>query len=208
MPNWVDTIMTIHGNSDDLRSFMEKAARPYTTYFKGQFIEPGVWDKDAIDEKIHDEPLSFMNFVSPTDTETYYQNQRELNHAVAAERWRRGVHNDDPCQHPTTCINTAGHTNKDDQNWYYWNVNNWGTKWDACNVEVTSDDLKFGSLEYRFSTAWSPAENAFRAMVQQHPELFFHFYNVEEQGWGVEYEGYDGKLHETNNWDIPDSDQD
>ena len=80
MPNWVDTIMTIHGNSDDLRSFMEKAARPYTTYFKGQFIEPGVWDKDAIDEKVHDEPLSFMNFVSPTNTETYYQNQLELSH--------------------------------------------------------------------------------------------------------------------------------
>jgi len=186
MPNWVDTIMTIHGNSDDLRSFMEKAARPYTTYFKGQFIEPGVWDKDAIDEKVHDEPLSFMNFVSPTNTETYYQNQLELSHGgVPAKR-----------------------TNEDNENWYYWNINNWGTKWDACNVEVNSDDLKFGSLEYRFSTAWSPAENAFRAMVQQHPKLSFYFYNVEEQGWGVEYEGYDGKLYETNNWDIPNSDQD
>ena len=42
-------------------------------------------------------------------------------------------------------------------------------------------------------------------MVEQHPSLEFEFVNVEEQGWGVVFEGKAGELEEVRSWDIPSS---
>ena len=39
--------------------------------------------------------------------------------------------------------------------WYWWRVNNWGTKWDACHVQITEEEENY--LEICFDTAWSPA---------------------------------------------------
>lgn len=55
--------------------------------------------------------------------------------------------------------------------WYSWNTENWGTKWDACEVNLT---IKPKSVEVRFDTAWAPPlkwlENASKAF----PNLKFH----------------------------------
>lgn len=48
----------------------------------------------------------------------------------------------------------------EDNNWYNWNCDNWGTKWDACNMNPpTFTDHKNGTAELYliFDTAWSPA---------------------------------------------------
>ena len=42
-----------------------------------------------------------------------------------------------------------------DQDWYQWNVNNWGTKWDICDVGIL-DDTEEDSISFEFSTAWAP----------------------------------------------------
>ena len=47
-------------------------------------------------------------------------------------------------------------TGRQDDRWYDWRCNNWGTKWPACEVEITQDDEDF--LEITFDTAWSPPE--------------------------------------------------
>ncbi len=39
-------------------------------------------------------------------------------------------------------------------NWYDWQIENWGTKWNA--YEQSLEDLGYGVLELRFDTAWSP----------------------------------------------------
>lgn len=46
-------------------------------------------------------------------------------------------------------------------NWYDWNINNWGTKWDAaesCIDDIAIDWLnpKSSSIQISFETAWSP----------------------------------------------------
>jgi hypothetical protein len=52
----------------------------------------------------------------------------------------------------------------EDKNWYNWNIENWGTKWDACSMqEPTFTELPNGTarLELIFDTAWSPAMQIF-----------------------------------------------
>lgn len=88
------------------------------------------------------------------------------------------------------------------QNWYNWNISNWGCKWDACEVEMERIP---GTVVYKFDTPWSPPEKVYRAMTEQFPTLKFFMRCVEEQGWGVEYVGQEGELSVYDEWDIPDS---
>jgi hypothetical protein len=46
--------------------------------------------------------------------------------------------------------------------WYEWRLENWGTKWDVCEVEIDedcleySDDKKVAWFSFRCWTAWAP----------------------------------------------------
>jgi hypothetical protein len=89
-------------------------------------------------------------------------------------------------------------------NWYDWNLKNWGTKWDAANVyaeEQPPDTEQY----YDFDTAWGPPVEAFQTMVKQYPTLQLKLRYEEEQGWGGEYESINGEAILTDEWDIPDS---
>ena len=87
-------------------------------------------------------------------------------------------------------------------NWYNFNSEAWGTKWDASNVDLT---IGSSEVDIRFETAWSPPEPVFIAMANQWPTLEFEIWWEEEQGFGGEYQGSDGVLTETKTWDIPES---
>lgn len=41
----------------------------------------------------------------------------------------------------------------EEENWYGWNIDNWGTKWDVTEVEWQRDENTF---YLNFSTAWGP----------------------------------------------------
>jgi hypothetical protein len=47
-----------------------------------------------------------------------------------------------------------------DQDWYQWNINNWGTKWDISDVYI-DNAAEPDSIEFSFSTAWAPPVEAF-----------------------------------------------
>lgn len=185
MPNWVNTTMTVTGSKQSLDEFKDKAAKPYLTHHTGTWTN-GNYDADAINTVEHYSRMSFWNFITPTDLDAYFGQEKK------------------PDDYEAMSMNTRMHEAMEfkGDHWYNWNIRNWGTKWDAN--EVSFDDLN-GSLMYYFATAWSPAEGAFRAMVEQHPDLQFEFVNVEEQGWGVVFEGKDGELGEVRSWDIPRS---
>ena len=197
MPNWVFTSMTVHGKEEDLRKFMDKAGKSYMTYHKGVWTEKEdgtkSYDSEAINESLHEAPISFMNFSTPEDLDAYY----------GASDYKPEGYDSMSMEERMACAMKFS-----SDGWYDWNVRNWGTKWDACNPEITNDDPTSGAIGYRFDTAWSPAEGAFQKMVEQHPELSFKFYNEEEQGWGVEFSGEDGELSVVKEWDIPDSHKD
>ena len=54
-------------------------------------------------------------------------------------------------------------------NWYDWNVKNWGTKWDV-EAEINDDD---GLCMISFDSAWSPPIDAIAELSKQFPKLHF-----------------------------------
>ena len=42
--------------------------------------------------------------------------------------------------------------------WYNWRNTNWGTKWNAYNIEIEWDEEYQECIEIKFETAWSPPE--------------------------------------------------
>lgn len=207
MPNWVYTSMTVSGKTEDLLAFAEKAKTPYPSQW---LSESWIRNEDGTNTKVSEderkiivkeqtpEAISFWNFVRPTDEELPYY----FGHKTKPE--------DEPDPDATSEERMAKAMTFAGSGWYDWNIRKWGTKWDAnddcLNTDLSElDDSLNNDLSYSFSTAWSPAEGVFRAMAEQHPELSFEFHCEEEQGWGVVFDGQNGELSVSKEWDIPDS---
>jgi hypothetical protein len=90
-----------------------------------------------------------------------------------------------------------------ENNWYDWRVENWGTKWEATDCELTDDDKNF--LGYKFDTAWSQPQEFFELVTSQYPKLEFYCVWEEEQGWGGEAVGSSGVFAVTKQWSIPET---
>ena len=90
--------------------------------------------------------------------------------------------------------------NNDVNNWYNWNVRNWGTKWDAGRVSV-EDDGDADALIYDFETAWAAPIPVFEIMAREYPDLTFTFRWEEEQGFGEELWVKVGALVTVDKWD-------
>lgn len=87
-----------------------------------------------------------------------------------------------------------------DQEWYAWNVSNWGTKWDVTDVTML-DDTKDDSVTVEFSTAWSPPVEAFSTWAQSTEGVKFRL-DYWEGGMGyVGNTTYDGEYLDTDDVD-------
>lgn len=59
-----------------------------------------------------------------------------------------------------------------ENNWYDWNNNNWGTKWNARDVNFEYWEFKDGmTYEFNFLTAWSPPIPIVDALMFKFPKL-------------------------------------
>ena len=76
---------------------------------------------------------------------------------------------------------------KNDDRWYHWNIQNWGTKWDitADSVEIELEDSEM--LEVSFDTAWAPPEPICKRLREMFPDLTFSWFYDEP---GMEFAGY------------------
>lgn len=82
--------------------------------------------------------------------------------------------------------------------WYWWNVRNWGTKWDVREVQASSSAE---SLGFGFDTAWSPPIEAINKLAEQYPTASIELAYTEEQGWGGTIEWEDGTSRETDSYE-------
>jgi len=76
-------------------------------------------------------------------------------------------------------------TDRQDDRWYDWRLQNWDTKWDAYDVVVTDDDPDCAEIE--FNTAWSPPEAICHALREQYPDVDISWFYDEP---GCEIAGY------------------
>ena len=60
--------------------------------------------------------------------------------------------------------------------WYGWRNANWGTKWNACDVDVSGDTIWF-------DTAWAPPFAVIEALSRKFPDEEIDLAWDEESGW-------------------------
>ena len=81
-----------------------------------------------------------------------------------------------------------------------WNIENWGTKWDAREVETDVNDRLDGTVAYLFSTPYSAPFGYLDAVVAKWPSLRFQVSWSDEEGYGAELDGEGGELREVEEW--------
>ena len=72
---------------------------------------------------------------------------------------------------------------KEDDNWYDWNSENWGSKWDLCDFEWITNDWENGFVHASFWTAWSPIPLVLEKLSKQHKSLEMT-YRYHDEGGG------------------------
>lgn len=112
-------------------------------------------------------------------------------------------HRDDEDRESPLSFQTVIPRPAEEQDWYNWNVANWGTKWDAC--EAWLEEEAEGTLTYRFDTAWSPPFPIIEKFVNTNPDVDLDYHYEEEQGWGGHIEVRQGELVKHEQYDVPDS---
>jgi hypothetical protein len=76
-----------------------------------------------------------------------------------------------------------------EDDWYNWSVENWGTKWDLCDVRFDGD-VESKEVSYYFESAWSPIVPVVEALAKEFKKLSFNysFYETGSDYWGeLEY---------------------
>lgn len=179
MPNWVYNSLHIEGEAEDIKRLKEQVNQPFIRQHDQWNPETG---KMELKDYSYSNPVfAFWNIIKPTDMETYQLQQ-------------------DP-NHDNTVIDFKGN------NWYDWNVRNWGTKWDVGvgdeekypETELIHDDETV--IAYRFNTAWGTPIQAIETLSSQYPNLEFNLSFEEETGWGGEYIFVDGNSTEIESYE-------
>lgn len=73
--------------------------------------------------------------------------------------------------------------------WYDWNVANWGTKWDLCDVVV--DRVDDNTVTLTFQTAWSPPIAAYETLTGMDFDITAYYYEGGMQFAGMWSDGCD-----------------
>lgn len=174
MPNWVYNSLTIEGNAEDISAIKTQLNQP----FQRQHDQ---WNMETRQMELQDVTYSnpvfaFWNIIKPTNLEAY---NKQSDHSLPMEEQ----------------LMFKG------DNWYDWNVTNWGTKWDVAvsdneqypETELINEEDWSDRLIYSFNTAWSPPLPAIATLSEQYPNLEFTLSYEEETGWGGEIEFLNGQ---------------
>ncbi len=169
MPNWCFNTLTIQGPKEQVDYIKAKLNEPFQRQHEQWNMETHQME---IKDYFYNNPVfAFWNIYNPiqdgVSTDTYLQ-QNDHSKPLAEQMMFKG------------------------NNWYDWNVRNWGTKWDVAvrdGEEYPDTELYEESttvLGYKFNTAWSPPIEAITKLSEQYPTLNFNLSYEEETGWGGE----------------------
>jgi hypothetical protein len=171
MPNWCYNSLSIEGSKEEISAIKRQLNQPFQRQHDQWNME--THQMELLDTNYSNPVFAFWNIVKPTNLEEYNK-QSDHSLPMAEQMLFKG------------------------DNWYDFNVRNWGTKWDVAvrdgedypETELMEEDET--SLAYRFNTAWSPPLPAIEALSAQYPDVEFNLSYEEETGWGGEYLFIDG----------------
>ena len=184
MPNWVFNGLTVEGNPDSITKMKDQLNQPFTRVHD-------TWDTTTQSyikkNTLYSSPIfAFWNIIKPTDMEAY---DKQTDSSIPFGEQIKFKTDD----------------------WYSFNVREWGTKWD---VAVSSDDKypdtymegpiangENKAVYYNFNTAWSRPMGALSKLSAQYPTLLFTLSYEEETGWGGECEFLRGEVISESEYD-------
>jgi hypothetical protein len=173
MPNWVYNGLTIEGNPEQVDKLVEQMNKPFV-----HSIKPNGDLAYQVEQRKYVNPIfAFHNIYNYRDagiTDEVYHGQ------------------------PPRSTDFSQAMKFDTNDWYNFNVREWGTKWDVAVAEddkypdtymegpVANGENKV--VYYNFNTAWSRPMEALIKLSSQYPSLLFTLTYEEETGWGGELE--------------------
>lgn len=99
-------------------------------------------------------------------------------------------------------------------NWYKWQRENWGTKWDCYNCSIptieslTDEDISNQDLEVKADiemvvhTAWTPAIPVYQKLQEMYPDLEIEVFYIDEGWFYAGFLDYDSEIYETDKLDV------
>lgn len=180
MPNWCNNTLTVSGKKKDIAEFKEKARGEKTA-------------------------LSFANFIPRPSILDDTRSPSIIVPTKNLEKEMIEVIKDGFSGYPITKkISEALIKKYGADNWYDWQKDNWGTKWDV-EAELTDENTRH--LEYNFDSAWCPPDRFIYKIAEMFPKLSFRltFY---EGGCAFkgEMEAENGEVTEDNTEDMTHED--
>jgi hypothetical protein len=185
MPNWVFNGLTIEGNPEQVKSLIKQMNKP----FIHSVVATGDLAYEVKQTKYVNPIFAFHNIYNYRDagiTDEVYHGQ------------------------PPRYTDFSQAMKFDTNDWYNFNVREWGTKWDVAVSEdnkypdTTIEEAENGEnyvVHYNFNTAWSRAMPAISKLSAQYPTLLFTLSYEEETGWGGECEFLRGEVISESEWD-------
>jgi hypothetical protein len=180
MPNWVYNSLSIEGEPALIAEVKQQLNKPFAQKHDS-------WNMQTREMEVKD--FTYNNPI--------FAFHNIYNHT------QDGVSDEDYIKQPEHKSGQSFEDMFSGNDWYSWNVRNWGTKWDVAvhdNKEYSDTELMDeteGSIAYRFNTAWSPPNSAISKLSTQYPSLVFTLSYEEETGWGGEIVFEDGEGNET-----------
>jgi hypothetical protein len=181
MPNWVFNGLTIEGNPSEVNDLVAQLNRPFKKVADNWNLETHEMEKKL--------------YTYPNPVFAFHNIYNHIEDGVSDE-----VYEGQPDH--TLPIQEAMQFKTND--WYSWNVRNWGTKWDVAvgaddkypdtNTEGPVPNGENLVVHYNFNTAWSPPHPAIAKLSSQYPTLLFTLSYEEETGWGGECEFLRGEM--------------
>jgi len=103
-------------------------------------------------------------------------------------------------QDDTPLLNWMVPEPKDNEGWYDWRINNWGTKWDISDVYF-ENQAEEDSIEFSFSSPWGPPIEAFQTWAAADGRVQFHLEYWEPGVGFVGSSSFDGEYFDNDHVD-------
>lgn len=203
MPNWAENKLIISGDHDSLLELQEQMARPYQITYINRV------DKCLAQEE-QKGVFMLWNAIRPIDLDAYWKidelkaELEELNQPtkpkksteefMAEVKERLANLNEDFEDGIADAFTRMQHDIATKNDWYNWNLRNWGTKWDVTEQAWLTSQYP-SELTYQFMTAWSCPDKAITALAKQYPMLTFTLVSSDfSMDWALEMGWENGEL--------------